>query len=72
MKYELVISRDCGVTYTNEADADSIDELMQKAKELQLDEKMLRWAVRDKKTKSVHGVCRIHRKICQTLQKANQ
>jgi hypothetical protein len=71
MKYKLMVSYDCGISYSTEAKADTVDELVKKAVELKLDENWLRWVIEDENEK-IQEIGAIHKGILDALRRLNE
>lgn len=65
--YKLMVSHNVGISYAEEATADTIEELLPRGKEL--DEQMLRWVIEDEEGK-VFVFCDIHTQMMDTIQRA--
>jgi hypothetical protein len=65
MKYTLLVSYSCGISYDKEMEADTIEELKPRMDEC--DRLYLRYAIEENSELSIKNVCAIHRNIIATL-----
>lgn len=63
--YNLMVSYDCGITYSLKRQAEEPEQFDAECDEL--DAQGLRWAIEDESGKPVHRVCAIHRGICDFM-----
>lgn len=65
---KLMVSYDCGINYGEEGSG-SLDELQEKAIEMRLDERWLRWVIESDDGKEIVEVSCIHKGIVDFMER---
>ncbi|KKK55775.1 hypothetical protein LCGC14_3071140, partial [marine sediment metagenome] len=62
--FKLMVSHDCGISYHEEATAETVEELLPKGEKL--DEELLRWTI-DDEADDIVIFCDIHHQMVATM-----
>lgn len=64
---KLMVSYNCGISYVEEMRDEEVESLLARAKEMQLDERLLRWVIESDDEGEIYAVSDIHRAQIATI-----